>query len=271
METRREKKLYLDEIQRESEVSSRGQAQALRDALGRRLSEGSGPFTVDFSGIQSVGSEAYAVLAEAAKSANLRGRTLELSHPPMQLLRRIEQAGQLGLFGLTSDSLADLEKHSDFPNGIRCGFPIVVPASLSAIQVVRDVVVQIAREMGFSETAVADIELCVGEAAVNAVRYGSPKGIHDRLTVRFFGDEGRLVVEIKDTGAGFDPDGVPHPSAELLRENGLGVFLMRNLMDRVSFTQEGGTTVRMEKYLPDTRDEKPEATGLPPPALREPV
>jgi serine/threonine-protein kinase RsbW len=263
MESRRENILYLDEIQRESEVSSRGQAQALHDALLQRLSEGEGPFTVDFSGIQSVGPEAYAALAAAAKSAKPLGRTLELSHPPLQLLQRIGQAGQLGLFGLTADSLADLEQEAGFPDGIRRGLPIIVPASLSAIQVVRDVVVQVAREMGFTESALADIELCVGEAGVNAVRYGSPKGVHDRLTVRIFGDEGRLVIEIKDTGAGFDPEGVPHPSAELLRENGLGVFLMRNLMDRVTVTRDGGTTVRLEKVLPGIKETQTEQDASP--------
>jgi len=267
MESRREKILYLDEIQRESEVSSRGQAQALHNALAQRLSEGEGPFTVDFSGIQSVGAEAFAVLVEASEAAHRFGRTLDLRHPPMQLLHRIEGAGQLELFGLTSDSIADLKKEGEFPNGLRHGFPIIVPASLSAIQVIRDVVVQIARDMGFTETAIADIELCVGEAAVNAVRYGSPKGVHDRLTVRFFGDGRRLTVEIKDAGAGFDAEGVPHPSAELLRENGLGVFLMRNLMDRVTFSREGGTTVRLEKLLPGPEDTEKGVLERPPPRV----
>jgi anti-sigma regulatory factor (Ser/Thr protein kinase) len=64
---------------------------------------------------------------------------------------------------------------------------------------------------------------------------------------------------------------VPQPSAELLRENGLGVFLMRNLMDRVTFTREDGTTVRLEKRLPESEGEKPEWSDRAIPAYTEPV
>lgn len=261
--------LYIDEIQRDSELSTPEQAEDLQNVLEQRMAQGKGPFTVDFSGIHSVGPDAYAVLIRSAQFAKSRGRTLTLSHPPRLLVRKIHESDQTELFGLTSDSLADLKDETGFSDGIIGGLPIVVPASLSAIQIIRDVVVNLAREMGFSELAIADIELCVGEAAVNAVRYGSPNGVNDRLTVRFFGEADRLVVEIRDAGKGFDPNGVPQPSAELLRENGLGIFLMRNLMDRVEFTCDKGTSVRLEKLLPppspdpvETRSERP---GMAPP------
>ncbi|MBW3623064.1 MAG: ATP-binding protein [Armatimonadetes bacterium] len=246
--------MYIDELQRESELSTPAQADALRHALEVRLARGEGPFTVDFSGIHSVGKDACQVLVRAAKTAHDQGRTLELSHPPRQLLRMIQDSGQAERFGLTAESLAELQDEAGIPAGVRGGLPIIVPANLGAIQVIRDVVVQLAREMGFCETAIADIELSVGEAAVNAVRYGSPNGTNDRLMVRFFEEADGLVVEIRDSGTGFDPEQVPQPSAPQLRENGLGIFLMRNLMDRVVFTQEGGLTVRLEKSLPNLED-----------------
>ena len=49
------------------------------------------------------------------------------------------------------------------------------------------------------------------------------------------------MFKVRDEGAGFDFDNLPDPTApeNLLKENGRGIFLMRNLADEVEFTGEG--------------------------------
>jgi serine/threonine-protein kinase RsbW len=249
MNPRGDSTLYIDEIHRGSNLTGPNAAARLQIELEQRLSRGSGPFTVDFSGILTVDNEAVQVLVSASRLARKKNRTLMLSHPPLSLLERITAGGNGGQFGLASETLGEMKSVFAMLPEVKRGQPIVVPASLSAIQVIRDVVVQLAWEMGFSEAAIADIELCVGEATVNAVRYGSPNGIHDRLTVRFFEENDTLVIEIQDNGPGFELHRVPEPHAEKLRENGLGIFLMQSLVDRVEFRHNGGTTVRLEKHL----------------------
>ncbi|GAA3730708.1 hypothetical protein GCM10022402_09220 [Salinactinospora qingdaonensis] len=52
-----------------------------------------------------------------------------------------------------------------------------------------------------------------------------------------------------NTGTGFNADEVPLPGPE--SEAGRGILLMRELMDRVTFTQlpGGGTAVHLDKHL----------------------
>ncbi len=240
--------LYIDEIYEGANLSGPIAASMLQNEMEWRLAHSSGPFTLDFSGVQMIDSEVFGVLEALARQALEAGRTLILNRPPLSLLRRIHETGLNGLFCMTGETL-DQNLGLGVPAGVKEGLPIIVPANLSAIQVVREVVVAMAREMGFDEATVADIELCVGEATVNAVRYGSPNGVTDRLTVRFLDDQGTLVVEILDMGPGFELAGVPRPKAEQMRESGLGLFLMQSLMDYAVFSYPGGTKVRLEKRL----------------------
>jgi anti-sigma regulatory factor (Ser/Thr protein kinase) len=97
---------------------------------------------------------------------------------------------------------------------------------------------------GFSESEVADIRLAAGEALSNAVEHG--RGSRSSgFSVACSYDSEALVVEVRDNGAGF-----PHPKVDPPvigpddRGRGFGIFLMRKLMDDVSFARNG-TAVRM--------------------------
>jgi serine/threonine-protein kinase RsbW len=50
-------------------------------------------------------------------------------------------------------------------------------------------------------------------------------------------EEDSLVLRVKDEGKGFRPDQIPDPLEEknLLKTSGRGIFLMRSLMDKVTF------------------------------------
>ena len=52
---------------------------------------------------------------------------------------------------------------------------------------------------------------------------------------------GSLAFHVKDEGNGFDYDGLPDPTLpeNLEKENGRGVFLMKNLADEITFSEEG--------------------------------
>jgi serine/threonine-protein kinase RsbW len=55
-----------------------------------------------------------------------------------------------------------------------------------------------------------------------------------------------VCFSVKDQGTGFDPEIIPDPTApeNLLKENGRGIFLMKNLSDEVSY-DENGTVVNV--------------------------
>ena len=94
-----------------------------------------------------------------------------------------------------------------------------------------------------------DIEVALREALLNAVVHGNREdpSKHIYLRVRCRAD-GEVAMAIRDEGAGFEIDSVPDPTApeQLVSTHGRGIYLMRALMDEVSF-EEGGTVVQMRK------------------------
>jgi serine/threonine-protein kinase RsbW len=57
-----------------------------------------------------------------------------------------------------------------------------------------------------------------------------------------------ISIVVKDQGLGFDPNAVPDPTApeSIDADRGRGIWVMKSVMDEVSF-ERGGTEVRMRK------------------------
>lgn len=120
----------------------------------------------------------------------------------------------------------------------------------------------VAREMGFSGERVEDLRTAVAEACMNAIEHGNLFAERVLIGVTLTVGEAGLQVDIHDQGSGIGP--VPKPDIDrkiegLERTRGLGIFLIKNLMNEVSFEikPEGGNVVRMVIYLePATATEK---------------
>jgi serine/threonine-protein kinase RsbW len=109
--------------------------------------------------------------------------------------------------------------------------------------------------MPFTENAIEDIKLAVGEASTNAFRYGCPEGENSCIQVRAVGDSKALTVEITDAGPGFDEADICPPTFGCIEPGGRGIWFMRLTMDEVCFTrQKTGTKVKMVKFLPQCKD-----------------
>jgi serine/threonine-protein kinase RsbW len=94
-----------------------------------------------------------------------------------------------------------------------------------------------------------DIEMALLEALANAVIHGNGDNSGKRVyaTCRCYLD-GEVAITVQDEGMGFDSDAVLDPTflENLLFTHGRGIYLMKTLMDEVSF-EEGGSVVRMRK------------------------
>jgi serine/threonine-protein kinase RsbW len=94
-----------------------------------------------------------------------------------------------------------------------------------------------------------DIEMALHEALVNAVVHGngenSCKSVY--VTCRCYLD-GEVSITVRDQGKGFDSSSLLNPTfrENLLLTHGRGIYLMKTLMDEVSF-EEGGAVVMMRK------------------------
>jgi len=93
------------------------------------------------------------------------------------------------------------------------------------------------------------IELALDEALDNAVVHGNRMDRQKLVQVFCRCEPGKgICIVVKDQGQGFDPSAVPDPTApeNIGGEHGRGIWLMKSLMDEVSF-RRGGTEVRMWK------------------------
>jgi serine/threonine-protein kinase RsbW len=104
----------------------------------------------------------------------------------------------------------------------------------------------VANQMGFDIEAIEDIKLAVGEACNNAVLHS---GNSSTYQLELKNMESSLIIEVKDSGKGFDKEAYKAPELDELQENGLGLFIIKSLMDDVIIeTIEGnGTKVIMSK------------------------
>lgn len=102
------------------------------------------------------------------------------------------------------------------------------------------------RTFGHDEDALFAVRLCLEEALVNAFRHGNrlEPGLVVKFQASIAADE--CVFEVQDEGEGFDPGGVPDPTADENLEipSGRGIMLMRAYMSEVKYL-EPGNRIRM--------------------------
>ena len=96
------------------------------------------------------------------------------------------------------------------------------------------------------------------EALSNAMIYGNGRDPSKRVHVEVFLAEGSVTARVTDEGAGFDPGGVPDPTvpANLCKDSGRGLFLMRELMDEVRYNARGNS-VTLILHLPQNGTPRP--------------
>ncbi|MDH7602832.1 MAG: ATP-binding protein [Armatimonadota bacterium] len=126
----------------------------------------------------------------------------------------------------------------------------VVPSEAHALATLRINAAKLASQVGAPPDALCDIELAVGEAITNAYKHGSPDKGSNLILMRCAVCERAFAVEIQDQGPAFDPDFIGEPDPHSLREDGMGIYLMRCVMDVVEIESElPGNRVRMIKWL----------------------
>jgi serine/threonine-protein kinase RsbW len=131
-----------------------------------------------------------------------------------------------------------------------------VPSRTEYIGVVRLVVASlVSARRSVAAERIDDLKLAVSEACTNAMEanLASPQA-DPRVVVTVWEGPERLEVCVADGGSGFDPDRLPkHPPVtdpdRLNFERGLGIPLMRSLVDGVHFDSGSeGTSVWMTLF-----------------------
>ena len=96
---------------------------------------------------------------------------------------------------------------------------------------------------GLDEDRLTDLAVALAEALSNAAVHGHRLDPKRRVAIVLFVKAGCVVVEVSDSGVGFDARGVSDPTSpeRQLAPGGRGIFLMRRLVDEVSYNASGNT------------------------------
>src|SRR5580700_4664379 len=124
-----------------------------------------------------------------------------------------------------------------------------LPSKAAAISPFEDQLMRFILKFRSADGSETDIEMALHEALANAVIHGNGENSGKRVYVecRCYMD-GEVSITVRDEGRGFDCSAIPNPTfrENLLFMHGRGIYLIKTLMDEVSF-EEGGAVVMMRK------------------------
>lgn len=130
---------------------------------------------------------------------------------------------------------------------------MTIPSATRHLGAVRRFVAERAEAEGLSKEAVEELRMAVEEACANVIEHAYAGEAGREIDIAVITDAERFTVRIRDEGEAFRPDAYETPDVEALiqqrRSGGLGVHLMRRLMDQVEYrTRQGVNEVRLTKY-----------------------
>ncbi len=152
---------------------------------------------------------------------------------------------------------------------------IAVPSSLDHLALVQAAAAHAMGLAGLGPKERQNAQVALEEAFANASRHAYPEGEEGRVEVEVIPTATGVDIAVRDQGRPFDPAELPAFDPTRLTEEpearGLGVFLMRQMVDRVQFLNQGrrGMEIRLTKHRAHAavRDGEPEhAEAGPPPA-----
>ncbi len=132
-------------------------------------------------------------------------------------------------------------------------FTMQIPSRTDNLEIIREFVVGIARRYGFKDDAISEIELAVDEACANVIKHAYRYDDQHNIDITVETNSTKIAITISDQGLGFNPERLESPQQRLQKHarGGLGIALIRKVMDEVSFSINPGrhNEVRMVKYL----------------------
>jgi len=114
-------------------------------------------------------------------------------------------------------------------------------SDVQSIASVEKLIDKVCSNIGVNEESYGNVLIAVTEAVNNAIQHGNKQNGNLKIDVSVLDSAQNICFSVKDEGPGFDFNNLPDPTSpdNILKENGRGIFLMKNLADKVEFTGEG--------------------------------
>lgn len=131
---------------------------------------------------------------------------------------------------------------------------IIVPASPSCLNAVQNFLEETLTEYGLSKKDICIFLIASDEVFSNVCRYSKAKEAAVECSVQGNSENGRIVLKIEDDGTAFDPLEKPVPDVESplehRKQGGLGIYMVRKLMDAVTYRRiDGKNSLLMAKKV----------------------
>jgi serine/threonine-protein kinase RsbW len=134
-------------------------------------------------------------------------------------------------------------------------FKLKVPSVTENLYLIRDFIRRIAEKAGFNNEKQEQIALAVDEACTNVIKHAYKFDSRRLIDIAIVVDRHKIRITITDRGRGFDSAKLQDPDLQAYmkesRHGGLGIYLIKTLMDDVHFEFKPGVKnqVQLTKYL----------------------
>ena len=133
-------------------------------------------------------------------------------------------------------------------------FNLKIPSVTENLYLIREFVIKLAMKAGFSLETQEQIALAVDEACTNVIKHAHKYDAKRVININVILDSQKMTISISDKGKGFDVNKLQTPDlkqfAKESRHGGLGIYLMKTLMDDVQYEFNPGkkNQVQMTKF-----------------------
>ena len=132
---------------------------------------------------------------------------------------------------------------------------ITLPNDIQTIPQLQAFVEELGEELHFDDSTVMSLNLALEEAVVNVMNYAYPPEIKGDVTIKAEANDVRLKFTIIDNGTPFDPTAIADADITLSTEErpigGLGIFMVRQIMDSINYERvDGQNILSLRKKLP---------------------
>lgn len=132
---------------------------------------------------------------------------------------------------------------------------LIITNDTRQLMVVREFLLRCIRQSRLPKEDENKVVLAVDEAVSNIIEHGYDEGAQGTIELEVESDDAQFKVVIRDSGRLFNPESVPNPDmkdhVQRGHKKGLGIFLMRQIMDEVRYKFKDGVKneLTLVKYI----------------------
>lgn len=142
-------------------------------------------------------------------------------------------------------------QHAVFLRPIDMSMTLNLCNQVEEISRLADFLEELGREMNLPRAMLHSLNLALEEAIANVIFYAYPRDERHEICLNAERVGDMLCFRLVDSGLAFDPTQIPPPDITLPAEErpigGLGIFMMRQIMDQVEYSRVDGLNVLIMK------------------------